>query len=178
MSLSAVLTTLIEYVEDVIVNDCGQPPLVRRLRYFGSGGLPQDGKCIDGVLSVAFDRGWAAKTFPRDASGEADPCPGLPTYDLALRYDRCWIEPEIDEVGITLLDSTWDTDSANLSDVADCVARALIAVQCGNASGELAQALLATVRKNTFRYREVVPTRGTSTARLTWRIYAGPAQSA
>lgn len=177
MSLSALLTAVVEYVGDELVNTCDRPAPGRVLRYFGTAGLPQDLGCdSDGVLSISFDRGYPSEAFPADSSSRPPSCTAFPVYVVAIRYDVCWTEPEIDPDGITLIDDTWDADAAMLSDVADCIARALIHLTCGTATSEKAQAVVDAARgcDKGLAYKEVVPSVGGGAARIVWRMFLGP----
>lgn len=169
------MTAVAEYVGDTLVNVCDRPAPDRVLRYFGTTGLPQDVQCSpDGVLSVAWDRGWGTKNFPAEDSQRGAICPGFPTYLLAIRYDVCWKAPTITKAGVVILeDAQWDADAAMLADVADCVARALLRLGCPPAATPFAEAVLAECRLNSWAYRDVVPSLGGGAARLTWRAFAG-----
>lgn len=171
MSLSGVMTALAEYVGDELVNTCDRPAPDRVLRYFGTAGLPQDCCTEKGVLSVSWSRGAASKNFPQES--REVPCPGKPLYTLEVRYDVCWPVPNVDANGIDIIDDAWDELAAVLSDVADCVARALLRISCRDQQTEKGAALIEALHCNDFVYRDVVPQIGGGCARLTWTVLSG-----
>ncbi len=175
MSLPDLLTALIEHVEDVLITDCGRPAVDRRLRYLNPAGLIQDCCTDNGVLSAGFTHGYASQSFPTDAQTAANPCARYPVYEIAIRYDVCWKIPKVSQSGVTLIDDAWDTDTAAITEAADCVARALARLGCNPSPGGTAQAVLDNLRDpENIRYRDVDPLVGGGCARLTWRIYAAP----
>lgn len=184
MSLSAVTTALAEYVADVLVNECDRPIPGRILRYWGIEGVPQDWACDDnGVLSVAVDRGFASKEFPIDSATRPEPCAGMPAYVVAIRYDICWKVVKASKTGLELYDEQHDADSAMLMDIADSIMRALLRLQCKGIENDnlKAKAVVETLRQTNdlaLRFREVVPSKTGSSARLTWRVYCGPSNEA
>lgn len=180
MSLPGLMSALVEYVGDVLVNECDRQVPERVLRYFGRAGLPQDCCTERGVLSVTWDRGWGSQEFPADAvQRTGNPCPGYPVYELVIRYDTCWNVPKKASSGVTLLDDEWDEDAAELAATADCVARALLRLPCAE-QGALGQAVLAQLADpERIKLREVAtggPLGGC--ARLVWRVYAAPSAPA
>jgi hypothetical protein len=148
VSLSLLLTALNEYVGDVIANDCGRPPPSRQLSYHGR--LPHD-CCTDaGFLVTNWESG---KPDPA-----AQPCAGLPSYVINVRYVVCWSMPEVGTSGVEITDAqdtTWNNDALMLADVADCVARALIGLTCTD--DPFASMVIALSRKQGLRYTGVSP---------------------
>lgn len=148
MSLSLLLTALNEYVGDVIVNDCGRPPPSRQFSYHGR--LPHDCCTADGFLVTNWESG--------RIDGGDQPCAGLPSYVVNVRYVVCWNEPEVGSGGVAVTDAQdagWNDDALMLADVADCVARSLIALTCD--TDPLATAVVALSRKQALRYTGVSP---------------------
>jgi hypothetical protein len=126
VSLSALLTAVNEYVADALVNDCGVAAPTRQLSYHGR--IPFDQCCPDGFLSTSWSDG--------NANGQ-QPCAGMPTYNIEVRYVVCWSVPEGDAGGIVLTpeqDATWNNDALMLADVADCVGRSLVRLTCDRQS--------------------------------------------
>lgn len=178
MSLSALLTTVAEYVGQVLVDDCDRPAPDRVLRYFGTDGLPSSCCTENGVLSVAWE--------PSSRGRSDEPCPPPPSYLLAIYYDVCWKLPDASAVaGIEIVDDDWDATAAMLADVADCVARGLNRLKCDNPPvGTKAQAVLAELRggpgaaQSSWSYAGVTPKILGSCARLVWRVYCDPRSAA
>lgn len=176
MTLSAVLTAAVEFVS-AEWQEAGRPAPDRALRYFGTDGMPQDCCTENGVLSITWERGFSSDSFPAESSNAKHPCPGLPVYVLAVRFDTCWAKPEVGPQGVIIsddIDTAWDTKAAQLSDAADHVYRAFLRLACGDAEGDHVDALLATVRSKSISPREVVAKINADCARITWRINAGP----
>lgn len=125
--LSGALTAYAEYIADVITNECGRPVPARLLRYHGHA-VPEDLGCDTGVLSV-----WWNQLRPQ---GSADCATPLETT-LYARYVTCWKILDITREGKTILDDAkQDGDAAVLADVADCVSRALIRLDCAPAADD------------------------------------------
>lgn len=172
MSLSGLLTAVGEYVGDTLVNECGRPaPEV--LRYHGT--LPNDCCTDDGVLSVSWEREQAFLKFPASSAGAAEPCPGLPMVRLIVRYVVCWPVPDVLAESGTVLDYPgWDLRAATLADVADCVTRALIRLQCSPPDGPFADAVVAAAGRDRFRFVESTPILpGGGCAGVRWHADAG-----
>lgn len=148
MSLSLLLTSLNEYVGDVLVNDCGRPAPTRQLTYHGR--LPHDCCTDDGFLVTSWESG-------RSEGGD-QPCAGVPTYTVNVRYVVCWTSPAVGAGGVAVTDAqdtTWNNDALMLADVADCVTRSLIRLTCDDDT--LARTLVALTRKQGLRYTGVSP---------------------
>lgn len=169
MSLSAVETALVDYVGDVIVNECGRPVPEHVLRYHGE--LPHYCCTEDGVLAIDWTLETFVSTFP--TTPQRDPCAGLPVATLSIKYFVCW--PAITFVdGHVVMDTdTWDSEAAMLADVADCVARALMRLRCDPTNTDpFVQAVLAeSGRQVQFIDAAPMPVRGLC-AGVRWRMYA------
>lgn len=175
MSSSALMTALLEYVGDVMVNECGLDPGPERvLRYHGARGMPQDCCSEDGYLVASWAREWGSANFPNQARGE-NGCSALPALQYELRYVVCWPVPPVSTSGVQPIDDRWDEKAAELADVADCVSRALIRLACSTVADDpLRDAVLEQVRCNQFTFVEAVPIDpGGSCAGVLWRVYAG-----
>lgn len=176
MSLSGVLTALLNYAGDVLVNDCGRPA-PRVLRYHGI--MPHDCCADPGFLVGSWEREYASSTFPNAGATNPAPCPGTPVTILILRYVVCWPVPKVSQSGVTLMDDGWDERAAVLADVADCMSRAFMRLQCGPpaADDEYAVALMAATGRERLRLIEATPIAALGgCAGVQWRLYAGVAQ--
>lgn len=175
MSLSGVLTALIEYVGQVLVDDCGRPT-PRVLRYHGV--MPHDCCTDDGFLVGSWERLYPSTSFPNQTATGAVPCPGIPVAVLNLRYVVCWPVPPVSENGVTLIDDAWDAQAAMLADVADCVTRGLMRALCAPppVTDPLATALMLAVGRDRLRLIEAtpIPAQG-GCAGVQWRLYSGVA---
>lgn len=171
MSLSALLTAVVEYVGDSIVNDCGRPIPTKVMRYHGT--MPDACCTDDGVLSISWSSGFPSATFP---SRSTDPCNGPPVYTIEVRYVTCWAGIDPTATGSVILpDDQWDADAAILADVADCVARALTRLSCG--SPDLGDPFVAAIYEQAARgkvqWSETTIVRpGGLCAGITWKLYA------
>lgn len=137
MSLADALTAYAELVGDVLVNDCEIDAPSRVLRFHGHA-PPDDLDCGKGILAV-----WWAPTITPTKLGN---CEGPPVVTLHARWVRCWKIPEVDNGGVTLYDTSWDADAAELADAAECVSRALIQLSCagpGQSGSQFVRAFLA-----------------------------------
>lgn len=181
MSLSTLMTALIEYVGDVIVNDCGRPIPDRLLSY--QGVIPDDCCSESGLLAASWADGRPVVKFPAQlASSEPDVCAAAPVYTISIRYRVCWPVPELNDDGIEVnpvQDAKYNEVASMLADVADCVARELISLSCvagGSTPDPFAQAVLDNVSpRKWLRYVDAQAERalGGCTG-VTWRVYAAP----
>lgn len=180
MSLSGLLTGLVEYIGDVIVNDCGVEAPERALRYHGARGMPQDCCTDKGYLVAGWDSEWGSKSFPRRNSDPRE-CAIRPAVQITVRYVVCWPIPDLGDGGIRPLDAEWDAKAATLADLADCVTRALIRLSCNKIDAdhrELADAVLELVNTDQLTYVETSPIDPAGgCAGVLWRVYAGPRQA-
>lgn len=178
MSLSGLMTALVEFVGDVLVNDCGRPVPDRVLRYHGV--IPDD-CCTDaGLLAVNWTGGFPSTRFPTSAASDNDLCVAPGVYGIAIRYRTCWPVPDADEAGVKLADAEWDETSAMLADVADCVGRELTDLTCFLKQGRTADPFIDAVAdsiapRGWLRYAGVAPTipLGGCTG-VTWTLSAAP----
>lgn len=178
MSFSGLLTSVAEYVGETLVDDCGRPPPTRVLRYHGTAGLPWDCCTDDGILSVGWDQEFVSDPFPSQWRGSSDG-PGVMAAALTVRYVVCWTAPEVNGTTgrLVLTDAVYDrfdATTAMLAEVADCVGRALLRLNCAAPTSDVQLDVLAASGCNRFAYQNVVPTgpQG-SCAGLLWRAYAG-----
>lgn len=176
MSLSALLTAVVEYAADVIVNDLGRPEPDRILRYHGN--LPHD-CCTDaGFLTVQWVSEYPSATFPNPSASSASPCEGTPAVELRVRYVVCWPEPETTASGVVVsdaYDTRVDALTAVLADVADGVFRAFLRLSCpGTAAFDPAAAdvLAAAARVRAVDATPITPSG--MCAGVQWRLYAAP----
>lgn len=132
MSLSGLMTALVEYVDDRLLNDVGVET-ERRLSYHGQV-LPADCCTEGGTLALLWNEGRSGDTFPASsAAARTDPCAKLHMVTFDLRYLRCTPKVEVTPAGVTVnehYDSLWNAYALHMADVADGVARALTALQC------------------------------------------------
>lgn len=178
MSLSMLMTAIAEYVGDVLVNDCRVPVPDRVLRYHGP--IPADCCTENGVLAVSWNDGYATQEFPANAANaKAAPCSAVPLYSLSIRYRTCWPVPDVDTNGVQLIDPEWDTAAALLADVADCVARALVALSCDQQQGVVLDPFVRAVHEQVVRgwlrftdVSPILPLGGC--AGVLWRMTAAP----
>jgi len=176
MSLSMLMTTLAEYVGDVLVNDCGAPAPDRVLRYHGA--IPADCCTENGTLAVSWNDGFGSQDFPNNgANAKAAPCSAIPLYSLSIRYRVCWPVPEANANGVELIDPQWDGVAAQLADVADCVSRALLSLACTTPAplDSFQRAVLANVSRGWLRFVDVAPILPLGgCAGVLWRMSAAP----
>lgn len=132
MSLAGLMTALVEYVDDRLLNDVGVQT-ERRLSYHGDK-LPADCCTEGGTLALLWAEGRTGDSFPAtSASARVDPCAKLHMVTFDLRYLRCTPNVEVTPQGVTVneyYDSLWNAYGLLLADVGDGVARALTALQC------------------------------------------------
>lgn len=171
MSLSGMLTALVEYVGQVIVDECALPAPGRVLRYHGDA--PAD--CpADGQLSVSWERLYPTVQFPASSSTAREPCAGYPMFVANVLYLRCWKIPEADETGVALEDTRWDADSAILADVAECVSRAIIRLSCAPSVDPFAKAVTDRAPRAAIRLLECTPIMPSGdSAGVRWKAYVG-----
>jgi hypothetical protein len=156
VSLGMLMTGIVEYVGDVIVNDCGRPVPDRMLRYHGT--IPSDCCPANGLLAVNWGDGRASESFGSSSGTQQnDPCAARPVYQIQLRYKTCWPVPDADQSGVVLIDPEWDETAAMLADVADCVTRALIALTCGAVSDAFTRAVRDQTAGRWLRYAATTP---------------------
>jgi hypothetical protein len=178
VSLPAILSSLAEYLGDVLVNECGQPVPDRVLRYHGN--LPADQCCDNGTLSVSWAEGHATDTFPVTAVNRLnDPCAAAPVFTLVARYMICWPVPEVDTGGVNVTpvqDQDYDAVAQRLEQVAEGVARALIRLECPAATQDsVAVGLVAGSVRGWLRFIDVTPILPSGgCAGVQWRVYASP----
>lgn len=170
MSLSDLESAVLEYVGDVLVNECGRPAPDRLLRYHGVA--PDDCCTTNGTLSISWEVGYPSEKFPSRGNSQ---CVGAPVYTLNVRYVTCWpglgtVTPE----GYVLPDDAWDSTAAMLADAADCVSRSLMRLACDPISDDpLVAAILEQCLRNQFQWIETTPVRPSGLcAGVTWKMYA------
>lgn len=174
MSLSGMLTALVEYTADVIVNDCGRPVPTKVMRYHGT--MPDACCTDDGVLSISWSNGYPSKDFPSRAT---DPCTGPPVYSIEVRYVTCWAGIDPSPEGVILPDDRWDTDAAILADLADCVNRGYLRLSCGNPDMDdpfIAAVFAQTLRNHVRWYDTTIVRPSGLCAGITWKLYAAIAR--
>lgn len=173
MSLATLETALVEYVADVLVNDCGRPVPDHVLRYHDE--LPHYCCTDNGVLAINWTIETMVGTFPNGA--QRDPCAGMPQATLNIKYVVCWPALEMIDGAVVMNVEEWDERAAMLADVADCVSRALVALRCGaqhEPVDEYVQAVLdESGRRVLFVDATPMPIRGLCTG-VRWRLYAQP----
>lgn len=159
MSLAALETALVEFIGDVLVNDCGRPVPDRVLRYHGT--LPHDCCSDSGFLVVSWN--------VISPQGGGDQCAGWPQAELRVRYVTCWPTVEVDGGSIQLDDENWDENAAMLADVAHCVSLALMAITCSD--DPLAEAVVAATVNRQVRLVATEPiTPQGGCAGVQWRL--------
>jgi len=170
MSLSDLESAIIEFIGDVLVNDCARPEPTKVMRYHGT--MPDACCTDDGVLSISWEQGFPSKIFPQRST---DKCVGAPVYTFNIRYVTCWAGlTDVSPEAVVMPDDQWDADAAMLADVADCVARQLLKLACDPISPDpFTAAILEQVMANQFQWIDTTPVRpGGLCAGVTWRVYA------
>lgn len=155
---------MLDYVADVIVNDCTRPNPAYIFRYHGRK-LPEVSMTIppDGILSIAWDQEYSSNQFPATAALRPDVIVTIPVSVLVVRYVVCWAQPKAKGDGnlnfTEALRDTWDADSAMLADVADVVMRALTRLNCddGIKDDEQSTGSLIDAGCHKFRFKEANP---------------------
>lgn len=170
MSLSSLMTAMVELVGDVLVNECGVEAPDRVLRYHGV--LPDDCCSEKGTLGISWESDYPSSSFPNQ--NPTDPCVGGPVALLAIRWKTCWPVPDVSPAGVRLIDDQWDAKAAVIADVADCVTRAIIRLGC---DPDLEDPFVLAVLEHTGRKQvrliaaTPVPALG-GCAGVLWRLYA------
>lgn len=164
MSLSALATAVVDYVADVIVNDCAQPSPRWIMRYHGKR-LPEIAMVIppEGILFVSEEQEYTTAQFPVPAAMRPDVIVSEPVTLLTIRYVVCWPQPKMKGDGNLIftqeLRDDWDTISATLMDVGDVVQRALMNLNCKREVPDDEADLAALIERSCHgvRFRETTP---------------------
>lgn len=170
MSLSGLMTAVVEYAADVIVNDCGRPIPDRVQRYHDD--MPHVCCSENGMLAINWTTEQIVGGFPTVPAPQ--PCNGFPVSLLNLKYVVCWPPLDVSKAGAVLPEIETDAIAAMLADVADCVLRALNRLQCSpDLTDPLQAAVLLATGPSRFRPITVTPLapRGLC-AGVRWSMYA------
>lgn len=174
MTLAAFETSLIEYVGDRLVNECGRPVPDKILRYHGV--FPADCCTANGALWITWDKAYPSTEFPLPNSSRAQaPLPAsVLTFPLTLGYRVCWKGIKTAAGVLIPMEPEWDADAAVLADVGECISRALMHLVCGKIDGEFAQAVLDQVPCNKLRFIDATPvTPSGLCAGIAWHLFVG-----
>ena len=177
MTLSLTENALLEFVGDVITNECARPiPAVWR---YHSHGLPDDCCTDDGVLSIYWERFNFSNRIPGTSAASIEPCAGVPYVALALRYVVCWPVPQVTGSGAVVPYAAADETAAMLADVAECVSLALVRVICDPIDhDELSAGVHARTMQDTVRFVESVPVSPSGgCAGVLWRLTLAPREA-
>lgn len=169
MSIASVELAVVEFVGDVLVNDCGRPPPDHVFRYHLS--VPHYCCTDNGVLAIHWTIESQQGAFPTGAL--KSPCNGLLVTQLTVKYVVCWPAVEFDGGAVIMKDAEWDAQATMLANVADCVARALIRLTCDpQVTDPFGVAVLEeTAKRVQFIDTSPIPPGGLC-AGVQWRLYA------
>lgn len=133
MSASGLMTAVLEYTADRLVNDAGADAPDRILSYHGTV-LPADCCTEAGTLACMWADGRAGDKMPTSsATAQVDPCAKLHQVTLDVRWLRCTPKVEVSPQGVTVnasFDTLWNDYALTMVDVADTVARQFTELQC------------------------------------------------